>query len=200
MHTIQTFRKSLLNSSKYKYSIPYKVRSYIWVNLLIQIRDFEDSLIDLLHNIKLTRTLSNIDLNDLIVSYSNIPKIIYIKCCGEHFGCVVVSYITRHHVLPPNLRKYLLYAKEPTRNKNTVPPQNMGFYIHKYGVQIYPTNYHKSRLLWMGAVTSWENGYINNPQDCQFSDLIKSVWKFLDIEMDIHQLNYRSSLLKLLTC
>lgn len=187
-HAIQTYRKSLLHSSKYKYSIKYKVRSYIWVNLLIQIRDFEDSLIDLFQNLNLT--LSNIDLNDIIVSYSNIPKIIYIKCCGQNFGCVIVNYIMEHHVLPPNLRKYLLYAKNPNIDNNTVPPQNMGYYIHKYGVQIYPTKYHRPRLLWMGAVSSWEYGYINNPQDCQFSDLIKSVWNFLDIEMDIHLLNY----------
>tara|TARA_Y100000389_G_C17469328_1_gene528803 strand:- start:5165 stop:5806 length:642 start_codon:yes stop_codon:yes gene_type:complete len=163
--SINCFKKSRLisaNRESYRY--------FHWVELLCQVRTFEDSLLLAINSGCYTSLLHN----------TNIPIIVYKKYHGDNFEESVKINLIKRKRLPDSLRKYLLYDRKNMRN--------IRLYHMKAGSnEDVICGFLKS---FPGGVSAWQYYYeIDKSYDqCNLADLAKHQWAFLDYDLFFYRI------------
>tara|TARA_B100001287_G_C22663430_1_gene521572 strand:+ start:1397 stop:2023 length:627 start_codon:yes stop_codon:yes gene_type:complete len=156
--------KGLISDSKFK-----------WVGIWNHVLEFEKQL-------QLVVSISQHSPGEYtnLIYNTNIPKVIYIKYCGENYEEKVINCISKYGKLPEKLRKYLLY------DKNDIS------YIYIYHIKSCSNSDVDNGFLKSipGGVSSWEHNYIvdKSYNDCSLADLSRHQWKFLDYDLFFHQI------------
>ena len=178
---IRGFRKSRLNASKGA-GRRSSARGFRWVNLLVQVKDFEDALGEALDDVTFNPEIDGVrnSWERVLTEHSNIPDAIYTKCCGGAYGDLVVDHVRVHGTLPPPLRNYLVYNKTPVGHKRSfIRGSERRHYVHRWHPRFWeqPGNYGTC-----GPHASW--AYYNGVSG-DLCDLSKSMWDTLGLEMDL---------------
>ena len=142
-----------------------------WPYLLNDVIYVEEKLYELL----------KINLFESLISNTNIPYSIYIKCLGDNYEEIVCKNIIQEKRLPKQLRNYILYS------------HNYIWHL-RYGITAAEKNNYDYNVNYPGGKDAWAYNYVGNEYLSRLSDLSKVQWVYMEFDTIINDLKLISDM------